>query len=175
MRKPPQPCQPSRCDGVLLPRIIAHERRCIPRLCTSLCLKDLPDCAPLCLQSLLPSAQTPTWTLADSPDGCGRVHLRICIPVAAQLCDACGNRHCAQGAVEACVLLPHAFASLHRRRLYIEPQIQLLCAEAGCNPGCFDVQLHVSLEIYLLCMEAFAMRPPKPACPQLPLYPPPMR
>ena len=58
MHHPCKPCPPPRpapcSQGVLLPRIIAHENRCIPRLCTQLCLKGLPECTcpPLCLRLL---------------------------------------------------------------------------------------------------------------------------
>lgn len=177
MRHPSQPCSPPCSPGVLLPRIIAHENRCIPRLCTQLCLTGLPECAckPLCLRSLQPCLQPPEWKLCGAADACGRVQMHIRIPVTATLCDSCGNCTCASGVVEASVFLSKAFAEQACRHLHIEPRVQLLCAEASCTPGCYDVQLHLSLEIYLLKLEAFASHPPKPACPTLPLYPPPMR
>ena len=178
MRHPAHPCSPPSSPGVLLPRIIAHENRCIPRLCTRLCLSGLPECCgcrPPCLRSLQPALQPPEWTLCSDADACGRVQLQIRIPVTATLCEACGNASCASGVVEASVFLSKAFAAQGCRHLHIEPRLQLLCAEAACTPGCYDVQLHLSLEIYLLKLEAFAAQPAKPACPGLPLYPPPMR
>ena len=171
------PCSQPSPPGMLLPRIVAHESRCIPRLCTQLCLTGLPECAcpPLCLRSLQPACQPPEWTLCGSPDGCGRQQMQVRIPVSAQLCDGCGNAHHASGMVEAMVFLPPAFNRHPCLRLHIEPQLTLLCAQAACQPGCFDVQLHLSMEIYLLKLEVFAAKPPKPICPQLPLYPPSIR
>lgn len=181
MHHPCKPCPPPRpapcSQGVLLPRIIAHENRCIPRLCTQLCLKGLPECTcpPLCLRSLQPAMQPPEWTVCDLADACGRQQLLVRVPVSARLCDGCGNSHCASGVVEATVFLSSAFAQHPGRQIHIEPRLQLLCAEPACTPGCFEVQVHLSLEIYLLKPEVFATQIPKPACPGLPLYPPPIR
>lgn len=177
MRQPPHPCPPPRCEGVLLPRVIAHEHRCIPRLCAELRLDPVPECAcsPLCLQSLCAASQSPVCRMDEIPDGCGRIQLHVQLPVSARLRDGFGKIHCACGMVETCVLLPRNFAGCSQQHLHVEPHLQLLCAEPGCAPGCFHAQLHAVLEIYLLKLEVFSSRPSACACPQLPLYPPPMR
>ena len=175
MRKPAHPGCPPPAPGVLLPRIIAHEHRCIPRLCAELCLSDLPECIcpPLCLQAVTASTQPPSWTLDPHPDGCGRVRMQICIPIFARLCDSSGKIHCISGSVKTCVLLPGMFGCAAQHLVHIEPCVRLLCAEPACS-GCFHAQLHATLEIYLLKLQVFTRQACKPSCPQLPLYPPPI-
>jgi len=176
MRRPPHSCAPSCCGSLLLPRIVAHEHRCIPRLCTDLCL-DLPAecaCSPLCIKEICPACQPAVCMPCGQPDACGRVNLHLRLPLSIRLCDGCGKSFFASADVETTVLLPGSFAAC-TQQVHMEPHICLLCAEPACTPGCFHVQLQVTLEIYLLRLEPFAVRQPKCACPQLPLYPPPMR
>ena len=177
MRHPPHACPPPKppCpEGVLLPRIIAHETRRISRLCTELRLALPAGCAhaSLHLCSLHASSAQPQWQVCEDPCGAGKLH--IAIPVCAKLRDPCGMSHCASGVIEVETPLPRSFECLYEHTLFIQPQIRLLCAEKTCEPDTFSVQIALSIDLYLLSLKPCMMRPPKPACPQLPLYPPPM-
>lgn len=177
MRHPPHACPPPKppCpDGVLLPRIIAQEKRSISRLCTELCLSPPTgcSCASLVLHSLHASPTQPAWSVRD--ESCARPKLCISIPVCAKLRDHCGACHPASGMIEVETPLPHHFHCLHEHQLFIQPRLRLLCAEPACAPNCFAVQVSLTLEMYLLSLQPCMMHPPKAACPPLPLYPPPM-
>ena len=52
---------------------------------------------------------------------------------------------------------------------------EVICAE-GCSDGpTFQVRLQIALDIYAVRPEPCMLRRPEPACPDLPLYPPPIR
>lgn len=175
MRHPP-PCscppKPPAYEGVLLPKILASEHCSLPRLSTELCLSGLPDCLrdPLRISCVQASGALPSWT--QLPDSCGRTRLRVSIPVVVQVCDACGASYPATAVVEAETCLPPGFG--RHGFLFIVPSVQLLCAENAQPCRRFPVQLCVTLDLYLLRFEPSLLRPQKPACPPLPLYPPPI-
>ena len=176
MNHSPRPCpppKPPQHQGVLLPSIIAHERLPLSRICTELRLHPLPECVQLCLKAL--------W--ADScqvqkrccrTDACGNPRVKIAIPVQVQLCDLCGRMYAAYGEVETEVALPHRFSRMDGCTLFIQPYVQLLRSENTCEREVFSVQLSVVLDVYLLRLEPCLSHSCRPACPQLPLYPPPM-
>lgn len=177
MRRPSHICPPPKppCpEGVLLPRIIAHEKRSISCLCADLCLSLPKGCTgdALHLCSVHASSSHPEWKVHEDLCGAGKLH--IAIPVCARLRDACGVSHSASGMIEVETPLPRSFGDLCQHTLFIQPHIRLLCAEKACAAGLFSVQLALSLDLYLLSLQPCMMHPPKPACPQLPLYPPPM-
>lgn len=179
MRKP-SCCPPRRtpaptgCDSVLLQKILACERRTIPCLHTELEITGLPAwaCPPLRIVQVQQSGAQPWWTPLDSCDHCGQVAVRVTIPVCVQLCDQSGRRCTAYSLVEVETLLPRSLCTADscRHSLTILPCVQLICAECG-----YQVQLHVSLECYLLCFAPCQLRSQEQICPQLPLYPPPIR
>lgn len=175
MRHPPHACPPPKppcTDGVLLPRIIAHEKRSISRLCTELCLTMPDSCTPMRLCALHASSAPPEWKLHEECFGAHQLH--IAIPVCAKLMDACGVSHTASGTVEVETPLPRSFGDLCQHTLFIQPHIRLLCAESSCAYDSFSVQIALALDMYLFSLQPCMMHPSKPACPQLPLYPPPM-
>lgn len=171
---PPPPCP--RPSGVLLPKIIDSVQRVIPRLCTVLDAFCLPEgLHPLRLQRILPSADPPAWTILGEGDGCGRIPVCVSIPLRLLVLDSCGRRHTASAVVDVETWLPCAFVDSWGCRLQVIPCVQLVCGECLSCDSRFEVQLHVTLDIYLLHPEVFHMKPPAPACPDLPLYPPPIR
>lgn len=171
-----RPQRPPRPEGVLLPKILCCERRSIPCLCTDLALNGL-SCAepPFSLLMVRQSGARPSWTPLDEPDCTGRVTICISIPICAQVSDRCGRRHSADGRleVETCLRLPASCAD--DCDLFIVPHVRLICAEdCPCDPV-FRVRLQIQLDIYAVRPEPCMLRRPEPACPDLPLYPPPIR
>lgn len=163
--KPPHP-RPAPPQGYLMQKIIACEKRSMPCLCTEWCFDS---CSADCIQSIS-GPGTPCWTIEN---GCT---LRISIPLNVRLCDSCGRCHTQQTSVDVETdLSRHFLCGMDdpRNTLLILPCVRLIHAECTCS-GCFRVQLAVSLDIYLLRFEAIHCGQPKPQCPQLPLYPPPM-
>ena len=160
---PPRPAPP---QGYLVQKIIACERRSIPCLCTEWCFDG-------CVQHTIQQAAVsgmPDWEIKN---GCT---LRLTVPVTVRLCDPCGRCITQPASVAVETDLPRSFLcglDDPRNTLLVLPCIRLSHAECTCG-GCFRVQLSVSLELYLLRYEAIHGCPPKPSCPQLPLYPPPM-
>ena len=167
MHHPPRPCHP-KPDGFLLPRIQRRWRQTLPPLCTELRFEGLP-CTPLRLQSLRASGAQPACSPAQTPG-----QMQLSIPVCAQLCDNCGKVYQAQTTMETSVCLP-AWMDPCAGTLFIVPCVQLRHAECCGNAACFRVQLHITLDVYLLRFEPYMTPPPAPACPSLPLYPPPIR
>lgn len=174
--RPPRPCKPGKPEGVLLQKIVSCERSSISCLCVDLALSGL-DCArpPLTLMSVHESGAQPSWTPLSEPDCAGRVMVRVTVPVCAQVSDACGQRFSAFGQIDAeiCLRLPSACAGYYS--LFILPCVRLLCAD-GCADGpVFQTRLQVVLDVYAIRPEPCMLRRPEPACPDLPLYPPPIR
>lgn len=166
MRHPPQACH-SKSEGILLPRIQSRCRQVLPPLCADLCFDGLP-CTPLRLHSLCASGVLPHCRPLNTPS-----QLQLSIPVCAQLCDACGKVYHALSTVETQLCLP-AWMDPCAGTAFIVPCVQLMHAEC-CGEGRFRVELRITVEIYLLRFEPCLTAPPRPACPSLPLYPPPLR
>ncbi len=163
---PPKPPRPAPSQGYLVQKIIACEKRTLPVLCAEW---RFDDCASGCIQQVS-ACGTPCWT---AENGCT---LRISLPLNVRLCDACGHCTTHPTSVDAETTLPHSFLcgmDDPRNTLFILPCVRLIHAERTCG-GCFRAQLAVTLEMYLLRYEALSCGCPKPQCPQLPLYPPPM-
>ena len=174
---PPKPPKPMKTEGVLLQKIIACERRTIPCLCTELTLEGLCAQPPLTLTRVQQSGAQPWWSPLHSPHNQGQLPICVSIPVCAQVCDCCGQTHHASAtvSVETFLRAVCSFEELARNTLLIVPCVRLICAEP-CSDGCvFKVQLRIDLEIYLLRPEPFKIRCPESSCPDLPLYPPPIR
>ena len=185
-RKPPShkpkpaPCCTPRQENVLLPKIVACERRTIPCLCTELTLEDLPCCAvpPFQLLKVRQSGAQPWWRPVDRPGEYQRMHMKICIPVCAEVKDSCGKCYHASGVVEAEVFVKNVCSPCDtwHQQVFIFPCVMLLPG-CECSESCtFCVKLEIQLEIYLLrpepCAVKKADRPEKP-CPDLPMYPQP--
>jgi len=161
--RPPRPAPP---QGYLMQKIIACEKRSLPCLYAEWCFDG---CTSGCIQQVS-ACGTPCWTVEN---GCT---LRISVPLNVRLCDSCGHCTAHPASVDVETDLPRSFLcgmDDPRNMLLILPCVRLLRAECTCS-GCFRVQLAVSLELCLLRYEAIHCGSPKPQCPQLPLYPPPM-
>lgn len=171
---PPRPPKPPASDSVLLQKIVACERRTLPCVRTELEVTGLPECAcaPLRIVQVKQSGAQPWWTPLDACCCSGETSVKITIPVCVWLLDQNGRTFTAAALVEVETRLPHWLCTAEscRHSLLILPCVQLICAECG-----YLVQLHVSLEFYLLCFSPYQLRCPEPACPNLPLYPPPIR
>lgn len=173
--RPPGPVPCPQPSGVLLNRIVACEKRVIPRLCTVLDAFGLPECVqPVRLQSIFPANDPPAWTILGECDPCGRIPMCVSIPLRLLLADSCGRTYPASAMLDVETWLPRAFADSWDCRMQILPSVQLLCRECMSCDTRFEVQLHVTLDLYLLRPEVFHMKPPRPSCPDLPLYPPPI-
>lgn len=173
MRRPHPPAGPGAC-GWLLPQIVCCEHRTIPCFCATLELFGLPECAgELSLCSIVPAGEEPTLALCGACDPCGRIPVRVSIPVSVLLQSGC-TQHRASSVVDVDTWLPSAFAPEWPMRVLILPRLRPVC---GCSRVCgtrLEVQLHIELDCYVLCLRACHAQPPAPACPQLPLYPPPI-
>ena len=167
--KPPKPPCPPPCaphQGYLMQRIVACEKRSIPCLGTEWCFDA---CTHGCIQRVSPCG-APVWHVKDD------CTLQITVPVSVQLCDACGHLCVQNASLELeTTLSRQMLCQLDDPgvMLLILPRIRLARAENICG-ACFRVQLAVWLDLYLLRYETLHCAAPKPPCPQLPLYPPPM-
>lgn len=176
MRPPrPQPCPKPPGDRILVQKIVASDRRDLPCLCTDLVLDTLPPCArpPFHLLSVQPGPTPPVWQPMEDQPGCGRFSASITLSVCVRLQDADGTCWNVSGTVQLETWLPRRWLNDSREKLMILPSLCLLSAEPGCEGSVFHVQLRVTLELYVLRLEPCLMRRPQPACPELPLYPPP--
>lgn len=174
----PKPCK-TKTEGVLLQKIVACERRNIPSLSTELTLEGLPCCAtpPFRLLMVQQSGAQPWWTPLDNQGPNARLCIKVSIPVCCQVQDCCGKLYNATSVVEAEASLrpPCPLSECWRHSIFVAPCVRLCMAEC-CSQDCtFQACLQVSLELYLLRPEPCMMHKPEPACPDLPLYPPPIR
>lgn len=166
---------PASAQGVLLPRIIARGRTWLHRHPCTLQVEDLPACLqpPLTLTCLTPCGE-PRW---EPLGGSQSLRYRVCIPLVCQVQDACGCTHTGQASItaEVCLTPLCPLSECWRACVLMLPCVRLLCAACAASP-CFDVQLELLLEGYLLRWEAcLSPAPCKPQCPDLPLYPQPCR
>ena len=175
---PPKPCRGG-TESALLPKVAAWERCRIPCLSTELRLEGLPCCAegPCRLLMVQQSGAQPWWEPAEQPCGEHRMHIRVCIPVCCQVMDACERLHSASAVVkvEAALRLGCPPFECWRYQLLFIPYVRLLDAECSGECSVFRARLEVQLEWYQLRPEVCGMRRPEPACPELPLYPPPIQ
>jgi len=157
-RPPPQP-------GYLMQKIIVFEKRVIPEHCAELCLSD---CSLTAIRSICAAGAAAAGVCAGQ--------LQLSIPVSVCACDACGRCCTLHETISVQTALPSG--CLHhpedaRTTLLVLPCVRLLRWDCT-GSGCFRVHVHILLEIYLLRYETLGCTPCKPACPSLPLYPPPI-
>lgn len=179
-RKPGKPgggCKTEKHESVLLPKIVACERRNIPRLCTEVELEGIPCCAepPYRLCGLRQSGAQPWWRPLDAGGSHQRMRIAVCIPVCAEITDSCGKCYHAAGVVQAEVSVgAHCMpCDGWKQQLFIVPALRLLKGENSSADACFRVEVEVQLEIYLLKPEACMVKKSEPSCPDRPLYPKP--
>lgn len=181
----PKPCPPKPCscrrpeqESVLLQKIIGCERRSFPCVCACLRLEGLPECAepPYKLVMVQQSGAQPWWTpLEGHLDG--RLRIRVSVPVCCQVCDACGKLYHATSTVEveASIRPPCPLSECWKHNLYVVPFVRLCRVDCTSECPVFEVKLEVCMDIYLLRPEPCLMRRAEPPCPELPLYPQPIK
>ena len=170
-KREPEPAQ------ILLPRIICSGREWQRRLCTTLRVNCLPECArpPFQLVSVQQSGAQPWREPSKCSTGRDQALFHVFIPVFACVHDASGCEYFCPAVVEmdACLRLRCAPAECWRYNLMIVPCVRLVCAPVCSNDSCFDVELEVVLELYLIHWEPCPAKPRKPECRDMPLYPQP--
>ncbi len=77
--------------------------------------------------------------------------------------------------MEACIHLNCPVSECWRYNMIIVPCVRLVCSPVCSQDTCFHVELEVMLELFLIQWVPFCPKPPKPACPDLPLYPQPCK
>lgn len=179
----PQKCTPprmekrERAEGVLLQKIVASERINIPRHCTQLKIEGLPCCAqpPFKLVMVQQSGAQPWWTPLENQNSKGRLCFKVCIPVCCQVCDSCGKLYDATAVVEVeASLRPScAMSDCWRHSIFISPCVRLCAAECFSEDCVFEVELQISLDIFMVRPEPCMMHKPERDCPDIPLYPQP--
>lgn len=161
MHHPPKP-HPAP-EGWLMQKVIACDRQIISPHCIRLCPAEP------CRQ--IRSVEYSGLPVRVSPAGSNLV--KVDIPLSVQLCDSCGC--CTWTSSHAEVEVPLSPMLSCKRaehcQLMVLPEVCLLCCEESC--GCFQIQLRIVLSLFLVCYELCGRC--RPACPQLPLYPPPIR
>lgn len=178
---PGKPCKPggTKMESVLLQKIVSCERRTIPNLCAELVLEGLPCQAepPFSLVAVQQSGAQPWWTPLNDHGPDHRMPIRVHIPLCCQVRDSCGKLYSAASVVEAEVTLRFRCppSESWKHSIFIIPCVRLLAGECCSEDACFHARLEISLELYLLRPEPCMMRRPEPPCPELPLYPQPVR
>ena len=179
----PTPCMPgcghSSCgcttggEGFLLPRI-AGAGRSWQRQC-GLCLKvtGLPcDLTPPLTLCSVQAGSAEKWCF--QPENGGRC-LTVRLPLTCQVQDGCGKMHVgyADITVDVPMRLQVPCSEAWRCPVMIQPCVHLLCPPACAEQPCFDAQLEVLVEAYLIRWEPCMTGGYRPRCPELPLYPQP--
>ena len=181
---PAAPCRPPCCkpcsafppQGLLLPRILASGREWLRRACICLEICGLPDnvTPPLTLLQVRQSCDPPQWhILPESAQH--QLCLHLCLPVDCLVQDACGGCFTGHSTVELDASMRLCFPACEcwRHCLMVLPCIRLVhCAAQSCTP-CFQAELEILVELYMVRWEPCLSAAPKPVCPALPLYPQP--
>ena len=178
----PQGCRPQGCcpkgqAQVLLPRILCSGREWVRCLCARLQVEGLPNCAkaPYTLLNVTQSCASPWWETAQRNVGRRQICLCISIPVSCEVrdCEGCIHTGSAVVEMEAVMNLNCPREECWRHCLMLIPCVRMVCRPVCSQDLCFDTQLEVIVEMYLVRWEPCPAGPPKPACPDLPLYPQP--
>ena len=174
----PGPCCPPRPipNGFLLPRIVAAGREWQRRCQLTLNVEGLPMGAepPLTLLEVTACGQ-PEWEMIDCGDP-RALMIHVHVPLTCQVRDRCDRVYTGRAAITADVRLrtngPRA--ECWRSSLMVLPCVRLICVPCPQERPCFDVLLEVLIEAYMTRWEpCLSGEPPKPCCPDLPLFPQP--
>lgn len=170
-------CKPEhKPTQVLIPKVICSGREWQRQLCTKLQV-SLPECAksPFTLLSVQQSGAFPWWEPVKDDCKRDRLMYHVYIPVCCCVKDACGCDYFVPSVVEmeACLQLNCNPSECWRHNLVIVPCVRLVCPPVCSKDECFEVVLEVVLELFLIHWQVVCNRPPKPSCPQLPLFPQP--
>lgn len=193
--RPQPPCPPHECQccdcrqdcschgnrkpfpphGFLLPKVIASGREWLRRRSFCLRIEGVSECAqpPFTLLSVTACGE-PTWESLPC-DNRRQQLLRVTVPVACQVrdCGGCAYTGHASICVDVCVNLTTPAGECWRNNLMILPCVRLVCVPCASDDLCFEAQLEVLLEVYMIRWEPCMVGVPKPVCPDLPLYPQP--
>ncbi len=182
---PPKPPCPPKDHGcremtqILLPKVICSGREWQRRLCTTLEVNGLPDCAkpPYQLVSVQQSGAQPWWEPAKCTSNNGQAMYHVYIPVTACIVDCSGCEFFGTAVVEmdACLHLKCRPSECWRYNLIVVPCVRLACGTVYSDTSCFDVELEVVLELYLIQWIPYPDKPCNPGRRELPLYPQPQR
>lgn len=183
---PPVPCRPQigchsqrplPSGGFLLPRIIAAGREWQRRCSLTLTVDGLPMSAqaPFTLLEVTACGQ-PTWETLDCDDP-RATYLRVRVPLTCLVRDHCNKVYTGSSAITVDVRLRHSRhrSECWRSNLMVLPCARLICIPCSSENATFDVLLEVLVEAYMTRWEPClsGCEPPKPACPDLPLFPQP--
>ena len=173
---PPGCCGQERKRSFLLPRILASGRAWLRRCQTTLQVEGLPECAPPTLTLLsVGAAGEPAWT--QEHDSARRaLCLHVTIPLICQVRDSCGCIHNGRACIRVDVAMQLAVpaAECWRNTLLVQPCVRLVCAPCPSEDGCFQAELEILAECYMIRWEPCMAGATTPECPpSLPLYPQP--
>lgn len=157
---------------VLLPQIMGSGRQWHRCWRGPLKITGLDACArpPFTLASLRVAKAT-AW---GGEGGC----CRLVIDLECEIRDGCGILYTGSAQI---TLHPHIHLHCPQEACWRYQWHACACVRlAGCPPCshtlCFEAALEIMAEVYLIKWCQWGQEaPPKPACPQLPLYPPPVR
>ncbi|MBQ8536899.1 MAG: hypothetical protein IJ461_05780 [Clostridia bacterium] len=174
VRDHPKDCRCSRCrpcapPKVLLPRVLGTGREWLRRWGTCLEVTGIDPCAqgPFTLVSVC---------LGTPQIRGGESCCHVLLPLECQVRDRKGCLHTASACLtlDVGVRLNCKWEECWRHQWVALPCLRLICPPPCSETLCFEVTLEIMIEVYLIKWEACSLgAPPKMACPDLPLYPPP--
>lgn len=172
---PSRPCTCCECGrpqgGMLIWRILGSGREWQRRACLTLRVSGLPE-GMMTLTDLRVCGET-IWE--PLPASCGnQLLLKVSIPVLCTVRDCCGCLQTGHSFLETTVALclTCPVPECWRHQVAVLPCVRLICG-ATSDCGCFEATVEVLVEAYLLRPEACRQGQPRPACMDLPLFPPP--
>lgn len=150
-------CPPRNCSaGYLLPRILASGRQWLRRSCTTLCIEGMDRCmeGPFSLVSVSAAAEQASWEIVPQPSP-QRMVLHVRIPLHCQIRDVHGCLHCGNTAIQTdvCLSMSHCAHDGWRNTLMILPCVRLACLPCPSADLCFEAQLEILLEAYMVRWE----------------------
>ena len=163
--RPPAPPKSPPPQGVLLPTILAGDRRILSGWRTTLSVNGLCGCGPWRLTGVLPGGAV-QWR------ACAPRRVKLTIPLLVLACDPCGAAQTGTAVLEVETCLACSLSDPWCAQLVILPCVQLACAQECQGSCCFEAVFHITLDFFWVR--------PQPhhtggcACPPLPLYPPPI-
>jgi len=162
-------CRPQCPPRVLLPRVMGSGRDWQRCLRVHLQVEGVDPCAP------------PPYTLVEVIGEQPLIHWEepcccVTVPLICRVMD--GRKHIHTGHASLTVRLKPALLCRHdecwRYHWFAAACVRLVCTPPCGTELCFDASVEVITQVYLIKWESMAMnQPPKPPCPQLPLYPQP--
>lgn len=171
-------CPPIRCKkGYLLPQIIASGREWLRRCNADLCVQVKDECieGPFSLINVSAMKDACTWQIMPQPSS-RRLLLHVQIPLCCQIRDhhSCIHDGTATLETDVCLFTHHITTQPWQSLIQVLPCVRLSCLPCASDDLCFDAQLEVLVEAYMLHWEPYF---PDGRCPELctelPLYPEP--